>query len=91
MCNTILWGFCGWLRMLAFQWVVYFLLRVVSRVADLEKQLPRQLSLGQSRADTAVLWAIEAPWGISSGWVEALELNGFYVFTSSTLHQNTWA
>lgn len=55
MCNTILWGFCGWLRMLAFQWVVYFLLRVVSRVADLEKQLPRQLSLGQSRADTAVL------------------------------------
>lgn len=48
LCNTVLWGFCGWLRMLAFQWVVY-------RVVDLGKQLPRQLSLGQDRADTAML------------------------------------
>lgn len=54
MCNTVLWGFCGWLRMPAFQWVVYFLLRIVSRVVDLEKQLPRQLFLGQGRADTAL-------------------------------------
>lgn len=55
LCNTILWGFCGWLRMLAFQWAVCFLLRVVSRVVDVEKQLPRQLSLEQGRADTAML------------------------------------
>lgn len=34
--------------------VGYFLLRIVSRVVDLEKQLPRQLSLGQGRADTAL-------------------------------------
>lgn len=65
------------MRILAFQWVVYLLLRTVSKVVDLEKQLHRQLSLGQDRADTAL--AVEAPWGISSGWVEALGLDKFYV------------